>query len=202
VGISVVRWLIAISFAAAAIAALIVFRHAGWTTMSLVIFAYLAAMMTAIAFLLDYPRMRRRPQTSERAKELAKRNLLISTPYFADRAFRVHESHEEDGPHYFLELEDGGVLHLCGAYLYEYEPGDGAPRHFPCTRFTVRRHAESGQVVDLLCGGTIIEPEDEAPPFRTLDFARGLVPCDGEVFFAPTFDELLQRCLFRRVRLP
>jgi len=166
-----------------------------------VIFFYLAAVMAAIAFLLDYPRMPPQPRISEETAELEQRNLLVGTPYIADRAFRVHEAADDDGPHYFLELEGGGVLHLCGAYLYQYEPAKGVPRYFPCTRFTVRRHAEGGQVVDLLCGGFVIEPEIEAPPFHARDFARGLVPDDGEVLQEPGFEELLQRCSIRRTRL-
>jgi hypothetical protein len=201
VGHSALRWWTGAGFAVAAVAVFFFFRHAGIAVLSLVIFGYMAALMAAIAFLLDYPPLPRRPRISKQAAELAQRNLLVAVPYTADRAFRVDESSDEDGPHYFLELEDGSVLHLCGTYLFDYEPAEHMPRHFPCTQFAVRRHAESGEVVDLLCGGTVIEPEIEAPPFHVRDFQRGKVPCDGEVLREVSFDELLLRCAPRRLRL-
>jgi hypothetical protein len=192
--------MIGLAFAAGAIVAFGAFRHAGIAVLAIVIFAYLSVLMVAIAFLLDHPRHSRQPRTNEAAEDLAKRNLLLSTSFCADRAFRVDERNDE-GPHYFLELQDGGVLHLSGNYLYEYEPGDGSPRHFPCTRFTLRRHAELGQVIDILCEGLIIEPEVEAPPYTEGDFARRLVPADGEILRNLTFEQLRQQRAGARYRI-
>lgn len=198
---SLLRWTTGILFAAAAVALFHHFRHAGVGELALVVFVYLAAVMVAIAFLLDYPPLPRQPRVGERAAQLAKHNLLIGTPFVADRAFCVHESAEEEGPHYFLELEEGGILHLCGGYLYDYEPASGVPRHFPCTHFTVRRHAQTGQVVDLLCGGIVIEPEIEAPPFSRRDAERGMVPADGAILHDISFDELREQRSVLRFRL-
>lgn len=189
-----------LAFAAAAFAVFRLFRHAGPGVVATVIFLYLSSLVVTIAFLLDYPRLPRHPKINEAAGQLQKRNLLVSTSFSADRAFRVHEF-EEKGPHYFLELEDGTVLHLSGEYLNDYEPNNGFPRHFPCTRFTVRRHAELGHVVDILCGGLVIEPELEAPPYTARDYACGFVPRDGEILSKLTFEQLCQQRVGVRYRL-
>ncbi len=146
-----------------------------------VIFTYLSVLIVVMAIILNYPRLPRQAMVNNFADELEARGLLVCSSFRADRAFRVDEFNEE-GPHYFLELEDGGgILHLCGQYLYAYEPFDGSRRHFPCTEFTVRRHAELGYVVDLICGGLIIEPEVEAPPYGEQDFKQRRVPEDGAI---------------------
>jgi hypothetical protein len=193
------RLIIALGFAAGAVAAFVAFRHAGIAMNLFVLFTYLSVLIVVIAFMLNYPRLPRQVKVSDIAVKLESQNLLQSTSFIADRAFRVDEFADE-GPHYFLELENGGgILHLSGAYLYHYEPIDGCPRHFPCTHFTVRRHAESGYVVDLICGGLVIEPEVEAPPYSKMDFKRRLVPKEGDILQDMDFDELLrQRTEFRR----
>jgi hypothetical protein len=194
-------WLmIGMVFAVGAAAAFHRFRHAGFGVIAIVIFVYLCMLMVTIAFMMDFPRLPRQPRMNEIADELALRRLLLSSSYRADRAFRVDECNGE-GPHYFLELEDGGVLHLSGSYLYDYEPGVGSPRHFPCTRFTVRRHAGLGHVVDIVCSGLIIEPEVEAPPYTSWDFAHGVVPRDGQILRTLTFDQLRQQRIAARYRM-
>jgi hypothetical protein len=191
-------WLIAwVAFASAAFALLKLFYHAGLGIIACVAFVYLSALMLTIANLLDYPRLPRHPRASEIAKELEKRNLLAYTHYRIERAFRVAELNGE-GPHYFLELESGGILHLSGHYLYNYEPGEGPMRYFPCTHFTLRRHLQLGQAVDILCDGLVIEPEAEAPPYSAHDFDRGVVPKDGEILRHVTFDQLLGQLTPRR----
>jgi hypothetical protein len=198
--VSQLRLIIGLAFTAIAVAALSAFRHSGFGVLAVVLFLYLSLVMVTIAVLLEYPRLPRQAMMSELADDLEKRQLLVSTTFSADRAFRVDEANEE-GPHYFLELEDESILHLSGPYLYDYEPGDGSLRHFPCTRFTVRRHSELGHVVDMLCGGLIIEPEAEAPPYTARDFARRLVPKDGEILHTISFDRLLQERVGDRYRI-
>jgi hypothetical protein len=188
---SQLRVIAGLAFALGAIALLRFFRHASVGMILLAISVYLGALMVTIAFLLEYPQLRRHPRTSEAAAELEKRDLLVATRFRAERAFRVAELHHE-GPHYFLELENGSILHLSGPYLYAYEPGPDSLRHFPCSVFTVRRHAQLGQVVDLLCEGVVIEPEVEAPAYTPRDFARGH-PADGEILRHLTFDQLLRQ---------
>lgn len=185
-----VRLIIQAAFAATAVAALIAFRHAGFGVLAIVILTYLSVLVLVIAIMLNYPRLPRQAMVNDFADELEARNLLNSSTFRAERAFRVDEFNEE-GPHYFLELEDGGILHLSGKYLYEYEPLDGSPRHFPCTEFALRSHAETGYVVDLICGGLIIEPEVEAPAYSAADFAQHRIPQDRTILHNVSFDELL-----------
>jgi hypothetical protein len=198
--ITLVRLTIGLAFAAAAVTLFRAFHHAGFGVFAIVVFVYLSVLMVTIAVMIDFPRLPRQPKMSEIADDLARRRLLLSTSFCADRAFRVDEC-DGEGPHYFLELEDGGVLHLSGNYLYDYEPGDGSSRHFPCTRFTVRRHADLGYAVDILCSGLIIEPEVEAPPYTAWDFAHGLVPRDGQMLHNLTFDQLRQQRIAARYRM-
>lgn len=187
------RLIIALGFTASAVVAFVVFRHAGFAVNLLVLFTYLSVLIVVIAVILNYPRLPRQAMVNDFADQLEAQNLLQSTSFVADRAFRADEFAEE-GPHYFLELEDGsGVLHLSGAYLYNYEPIDGSPRLFPCTHFTVRRHAELGYVVDLICGGLVIEPEVEAPPYSAREFRELRVPKDGVILRDIDFDHLLQQ---------
>lgn len=185
-----VRLIIQAAFAATAVAALIIFRHAAFSVLAVVILTYLSVLVLVIAIMLNYPRSPRQTMVNDFADELEARNLLDSTSFRAERAFRVDEF-EEEGPHYFLELDDGGILHLSGKYLYEYEPIEGSPRHFPCTEFTLRSHAEAGYVVDLVCSGVIIEPEVEAPAYFAEDFAQHRVPEDRAIFRDISFDQLL-----------
>lgn len=78
---------------------------------------------------------------------LRKQNLLRQDTYFVTRAFRLAEQ-DAEGPCYFLELKDRRVLCLFGQYLYaENERGN-----FPSDEITVLRHAERGDVLDLICG--------------------------------------------------
>ena len=110
---------------------------------------------------------------------------------------------EDEGLHYFLELDDGRVLLMSGQYLYDYEPitddpEQNQPRLFPCTQFTVRRHRTKRYVIDLLCGGTVLAPEVMAPPFRTETWQMDRFPEDGEMFGSGSYDGLKRQLLGER----
>ena len=117
--------------------------------------------------------------------DLEKQGLLADSAFRARRAFEVEET-EDEGLHYFLELDDGRVLYLNGQYLYDYAPITDDPelnqaRQFPCTEFTVRRHKTTGYVVDVQCEGTVLEPETLTPRFTREDWKKHRVPEDGEI---------------------
>lgn len=140
-----------------------------------------------------------RKTAEEHRRELEQLGLLESTEFRATRAFGVEEF-EDEGLHYFLELSSGGVLFLSGQYLYDYEPISDDPeanqaRSFPCTEFTVRRHQREGYVVELLCGGTVLEPEVMAPPFGKSVWQANRVPEDGQVITGTTYDQLKREYL-------
>jgi len=99
---------------------------------------------------------------------------------------------EDEGLHYYLELDDGRVLFLSGQYLYDYEPDAelARPRKFPCTEFTVRRHKDEGWVADIVCGGTVLEPDVVLHPFRVKAWRTNAVPGDGQVLSDARYGEL------------
>ncbi len=89
-----------------------------------------------------------------RIRRLEEDGLLLLQSFRARRAFQVDEF-EDEGSHYYVELEDGAVLFLTGQYLYDYEPrgerhSETKLRTFPCREFTVRRHKEKGFAVDMI----------------------------------------------------
>ena len=100
-------------------------------------------------------RMKRRAET-QTIEQLDQQGLILREKCEARRAFQVEEF-EDEGCQYFIELKNGSVLFLCGQYLYDYEPADGRfearrPRTFPCTEFTLLRHKETGDILDVFCG--------------------------------------------------
>lgn len=130
----------------------------------------------------------------EPGEQIEQEGLLLSTTYQATRAFQVEEFKEE-GPHYFIELHDGSVLHMNGRYLAAFEPhrffkAFDRPRKFPCTEFVVRHDREDGCVVDIQCRGRVLGPEITTPPFDEQDFRNALLPQDGDIITTRTYDEL------------
>jgi hypothetical protein len=128
--------------------------------------------------------------------ELEQNGLLSSERFFANRAFQVEEF-EDEGSHYFIELQDSRVLYLSGQYLYDYEPLDDPPetqvRSFPTTEFIIRRHKIEGHVIDIIPLGSVIEPEFKAPHFAKQDFKKGLIPEDGQIFTDISFEQLISK---------
>jgi len=162
------------------------------------------AMVIACIGALVLFNMRRRDSrglksVDEQLRELEAGGLLVSADYRATRAFEVEEL-EDEGLHYFLELDDGRVLSLTGQYLYDYEPDPEIPRprRFPCDDFTVRRHRDHGYVVDLVCRGRVLEPELTAPAFP-FDVAWSKEPLEDVELIADTYDAVKARAT-RRVR--
>ena len=137
-------------------------------------------------------------------QELLRLGLLESTTFRATRAFGVEE-YEDEGLHYFIELVDRRVLFLSGQYLYAFEPmtdeGQNIRRSFPCSEFTVRRHLKERFVVDIECGGDVLEPDVMLPPFTNEDWRGHRVPEDGHVIVDTTYDALKEDRL-RRARAP
>jgi hypothetical protein len=127
--------------------------------------------------------------------ELEAHGLLVDRAYKARRAFEVEEF-EDEGASFFIELLDGSVLFLSGQYLWDYDGKGKAPqpRRFPCSEFVVRRHVTEHWVAEVVCGGTVLEPECTSPPlfsgvFSDL-FRENDLPADGDIVRAKTYDEL------------
>ena len=137
-------------------------------------------------------------------QELLRLGLLESTTFRATRAFGV-EAYDDEGLHYFIELVDRRVLFLSGQYLYAFEPmtdeGAKTGRSFPCSEFTVRRHLKERLVVDIECGGEVLEPDVMLPPLTDDDWRGHRVPEDGRLIADTTYDALKEDRL-RRARAP
>lgn len=126
--------------------------------------------------------------------------MLLTENYSATRAFCVEEF-EDEGSHYFLEIEDGSVLFITGQELYEYDPiieGEivKAPRRFPCTEFTLRRHRKENYIVDILCRGAVLEPEVVAPHFGELMWEE--VVGGTRILEGRTYDDIKKQCVAPR----
>jgi hypothetical protein len=122
-------------------------------------------------------------------EELEREGVIVRESYEAARAFQVEEF-EDEGCQYYLELKDGRVLYLCGQYLYDHEPIEDQARKFPCTQFTLLRDKRHGWIVDVLCVGTVLEPEAEAPPSLTRDFGSDEAPGDGDIITDRSYEEI------------
>ena len=143
-------------------------------------------------------RFSRAPETWEQTDE---EGLIVTTRYRATRFFQVGECGNE-GPHYFIELLDGSVLHMRGRYLSVFEPHKivkliNRPRKFPCTEFVVRRDRYDGCAVDIQCHGRALEPEIAALPFEKPDFQKGVMPQDGDIITSRSYDEMKALLLSR-----
>ncbi|HEY3963634.1 MAG TPA: hypothetical protein VGM05_03690 [Planctomycetaceae bacterium] len=156
----------------------------------------LVAMSVGALFLFNpwWANPFRRMTAEDILRQLEAQGLVVSSDFEARRAFGIEES-DDEGLHYFLELGDGRVLYLTGQYLYDYEPISdepelNQPRRFPCTAFTVRRHKTEGCVLEIVCRGTVIEPEFIAPPL-TRRRRRSISPLqDGQILSDRPYDGL------------
>jgi len=111
----------------------------------------------------------------EQIAELEQQDLLESTSFQAQRAFAVEEGEDD----------------------YEPDEHEQRPRAFPCSEFSIRRHKTERYVVDVRCGGSVLDPEAIARPFTTVDWDEGRVPGDGEVITSMTYDAIKREQLSR-----
>lgn len=168
-----VRLGISVSFAVGAVAALILFRHAAAGVIAVVILTYLCVLVLVLAVTLNYRRMPWQTVVNDFVDELACRPIREGgSTLFPSTGRWQHPPPQRQLP---LRLRAHRRL----------------PRLFPCTEFTVRRHAEARYVVDLICVGPVIEPEVEAPAFSAQEFADCRVPEDGAILRNVSFDQLM-----------
>lgn len=151
-----------------------------------------AALFLAKIFGLKLSRSRQ--SLEQKIAELDKANLVERKTYCAKRAFAVEEF-EDEGPHYFIELNDGRTLYLNGQYLYDYEliedePEFSQPRTFPCTEFEILWHRTKHYPLKIICKGVVIEPEITTPSFTPTDYKNHRIPEDGDIISNRSYDEL------------
>ena len=166
-----------------------------WLMSVIMVIVFFGLLISALAIfnasgLLRGPRY----DPAIQATKLETQGLLFDQSFKARRCFQVEEF-EDEGSHYFIELEGGNVLFLSGQYLYDYEPlKKGSeivrPRSFPNSEFVVRRHKLKDFVVHIACSGSVLEPEVVAPVFDADDFGTDRIPWDGHVIIDRSFDQL------------
>lgn len=127
-------------------------------------------------------------------EEMEEKGLVETQIFHARRAFQVEE-YEDEGLHYFLELEDGSVLYLSGQYLYDYEEIDDEPEYsqpktFPCEKFVIKRHKKYGYVLAIETQGKVLNPETILPPFLRYYARKPELPKDGDIIRDHSFDDI------------
>lgn len=165
-----------------------------WVTPLIVLTFFTASFLALILF----NRRGVGPQFSgktlaEQIADLENAGMIQRDKFFATRAFELEEF-EDEGRHYYVELNDGRVLYLNGQYLDEYEPIEDDPefhqeRRFPCTEFETIRHRAEGFILAIDCRGEVLSPELMAPYFSKADFKSGTIPGDGQILTEP-YDEI------------
>jgi hypothetical protein len=115
--------------------------------------------------------------------------MFTDTNYIVKRAFEVKEV-EDEGPHFFLELENGSVLLMSGQHLMDigYGKHEGIQQvRFPSSHMAVRRYSQSNHS-DILCTGEPLE-YDTLPETYWKSWGDDY-PEDERLFTNKSFDEL------------
>lgn len=162
-------------------------RILGWISLAVAAAAGLAMVRTIL------PHRVTTPPTLE---DLEAQGMVETAEYTATRAIMVEEF-DDEGLFYLLDIGEGRTLCLMGQALYDFEPleaerdGEDRSRRFPNTRFSVLRHREQADILDLLCHGEPFEPLQIFPHFTPKDYKQGLVAVDEQIIHDFTFDELI-----------
>jgi hypothetical protein len=91
------------------------------------------------------------------------------------------EDATEEGPNFYVELEDGRVLFLHGLYLTE----DVNAKRFPNRVLHITRLPHAGDIFDLQCRGEYLEPSYFRGMFLAEEMEAGTVPEDGQILPGP-----------------
>jgi hypothetical protein len=121
-----------------------------------------------------------------------RRDELISDIYHARRSLELRDLGTNDG-WYLIELDTGKVLCLWDnlpSGPLGFDPANPEVRRFPCTEFTVSRHAVEGFTVEVVCAGQVIKPVSVSLPNHYDDWLYTYLPKDGDFIPDRTFDEV------------
>ena len=109
------------------------------------------------------------------SKQALAADQVRSTTYTIREAIEVEES-EDEGPSYYLLLDDNRTLFLSGQYLHEpVEMG------FPWRSFEVVEIPAGGWVLTLKPHGPSVGPIHTRPPFTVDELADGSIPQDRAI---------------------
>jgi len=129
-------------------------------------------------------------ETPNPIEELEAMGLAEVEEYKTLRSFEVEEI-EDEGFHFFLELEGGDVLFLCGQYLYEIAEDEGQKEKptFPCAHFRIKRHKIERWVYEVEPLSPHIPPEEKLPHYSEVYIQKHGFPEDGAIYTQP-YEEL------------
>lgn len=117
---------------------------------------------------------------------------LISDIYHARRALELRDLDTNDG-WYLIELDTGKVICLWDnlpSGPLGFDSANPEVQRFPCTEFTVMRHAVEGFTVEVICAGQAIKPVTVSLPDHYADWLYTSLPKDGDVIPERSFDEV------------
>ena len=136
--------------------------------------------MATLAAMAMYLWIQRRERTKlERIEDFVAEEIAAgqvrSTIYTIKDAIAVEEA-EDEGPGYYLLLDDGRTLFLSGQYLY-----GPAENGFPWKSFEVVRAAHGGWTLRVAALGASVTPSWTRRPFYDDEYESGGVPEDGAI---------------------
>ena len=121
-----------------------------------------------------------------------RKDELVSDIYRARRALELRDPDTNDG-WYLIELDTGKVLCLwdnlpSGPIGFDSMNLEG--RRFPCTEFTILRHATENFTAEVDCTGQVIKPVTIQLGDDYDTWVYTCLPKDGEIIPDKTFDEV------------
>lgn len=121
-----------------------------------------------------------------------RRDELISDIYHARRALELRDLDTKDGWD-LIELDSGKVLCLWDnlpSGPLGFDPANPEVRKFPCTEFTILRHAVEGFTAEVICAGEVIKAVTVSLPDHYDDWLYTYLPKDGDMIPGKSFDEV------------
>ena len=158
--------------------------------LAIVILAYLSVLIVVMAVMLNYPRLPRQAMVNDFADELEAQKLLVSTSFRVDRAFRVGELGEARTALLPRARKTAASFIFPATTFMTMSPSMALRGTFPAPNSPCGATPKSATLSILICGGLVIEPEVEAPPYTVRDFEERGVPEDGEILHGVSFDQL------------
>jgi hypothetical protein len=128
----------------------------------------------------------------QKLEKLVAEGRITVCHHQARRAFEAGEL-DDEGLHFFVEVDDGQVIYFSGQYLYGFVPCEEEPdlqRKFPCSQFTLFRRRSDQTVMKLECGGLPIEPEFISEPAFSSRYLRELNVVDDGQLVGVAYDQL------------